>query len=231
MRPSRDGQTLVDEASSRYKGDIYQTTPSRPLWSAGMIGSAISFTGPTVKDYVAVEDYPKAQDNKLAVTAWVYANSRPRWASIVKNWGWVKDQSRGQFQLGLESDHGWLDVRVSDSNGNVVEVNEDIPLPLNRWHHVAFVADGKRLRLYRNGQQVASAPYTEISSNETFKALGIGTRLNAMGDKPHTLKHSYWHGRLDEIAVFNHSLNPRQIRNLYQAGLEGAVEEDLLISD
>jgi hypothetical protein len=91
----------------------------------------------------------------MTVAAWIYAKSRPRWASIAKNWA-GGDEDRGQFHFGLYEDSGELEAHIEDGSGKEIIVKDTVPLPLHTWHHVAFVADGSVMRLYRHGLEVDS---------------------------------------------------------------------------
>ena len=113
-------------------------------------------------------------------------------------------------------DIGELEAHMVDSSGKEVVVRDTIPLPLNTWHHVAFVADGKMLRLYRNGREVDAKPYHKLHRDPRIKALAIGTKLNLTGDAPEERDFNMWDGRLDELAIFNHALTAKQILDLYQ---------------
>jgi Concanavalin A-like lectin/glucanases superfamily len=89
---------------------------------------------------------------------------------------------------------------------------------LNAWHHVAFVADGSTLRLYRNGREIGAAPYHELRRDPRIQALAIGTKLNLSGNAPEGRDFNMWDGRLDELAIFNHALSPEQVSELYKLG-------------
>lgn len=159
--------------------------------------------------------YPQTDGDAISVIAWVYAESRARWASIAKNWA---TPDRGRFNFGLRGDRGTLECHIIDGRGEKVSVEEKQHLPLGQWHHVAFVADGRHLRLYRNGQELDAAPYDGLHRNPDATALGIGARLNTAADGTKRTDLSFWDGRLDELAVFNHALSADQIRDLYELG-------------
>jgi hypothetical protein len=143
----------------------------------------------------------------------VYARSRPRWASIAKNWAGGPDD-RGQFHFGLHEDGGELEAHIVDASGVEISVCDKVPLPLNAWHHVAFVADGGLLRLYRNGVEVDSKPYRKLHRDPRIRALAIGTKLNLLGSAPEERNFNTWDGNLDELAIFNSALSTNQILEL-----------------
>ncbi len=240
MRSGQDGRTLRNEVADESHGTVYSSTPGLSCWAPGFNGgTAFQLDG---KDtYAAVQDYPKSQDDRLSVVAWVFAASRPSWASIAKNWGVGLDPiGRGQFHLGLHSlngdFHGSLEAHINDDDNVEQFAIESIPMPLNRWHHVAMVADGAVLRLYRNGNEVASTTYKGLNGNPAIKALAIGTKLDG-SMKPAALNRSentgplnqgFWHGRIEHLAIFNLALSPRQIQNLYQVGVVSLKESPSL---
>jgi hypothetical protein len=215
MEPTGDGTRLVDASPSGADAMIHFGRATAPVWTSGRVGAALALGGPAQETYAAASEYPQAEGDELSVAAWVYARARPRWASIAKNWaGGSRD--RGQFHFGLYDDVGELEAHMVNDHGNEVVVRDSVPLPLNTWHHVAFVADGKELRLYRNGREVGSRPFHALHRDPRIKALAIGTKLNLAGDAPEERDFNMWDGRLDELAIFNHALTAEDVRQLYQ---------------
>ncbi len=217
MEPSKDGTMLLDSAGGEYHARIKFGRRNQPIWTMGRIGSAFCLGGPSEKTYASVDRYPQAQGNELSAAAWVYARSRPRWASIAKNWA-GGDFDRGQLHFGLYNDEGSLEAHIVDSSGEEIIVKDSKPLRLNVWHHVAFVADGENIRLFLNGDQIDSKPYVELQKNPEILALAIGTKLNLAGDAPEERDFNMWDGYIDELAVFNHALTPDQLALLYEIG-------------
>jgi hypothetical protein len=215
MEPTGDGTRLIDSSVNAADAKIHPGHGNMPVWTAGKVGAALTLGGPAEQTFASADKYPQTTNNTLSVAAWVYARSRPRWASIAKNWA-GGDEFHGQFHFGLYQDSGELEAHIIDKNGKEVVIRDKIPLPLNTWHHVAFVADGSHMRLYRNGLEVDSQPYQGIHADKRIKALGIGTKLNQAGTQPEELDFNMWDGRLDELAIFNHSLTEADIKILYQ---------------
>jgi hypothetical protein len=215
MEPLGDGTELVDSTSNRANAKIHLGRGNMPVWTSGKIGAAFNLGGPAQQTFASAQEYPQTEGDMLSVSAWVYARSRPRWASVAKNWA-GGDKHHGQFHFGLYQDSGELEAHIIDGNGKEIVVQDNLPLPLNTWHHVAFVADGAMLRLYRNGVEVDSKPYQDIHADKRIKALGIGTKLNLMGTEPEELDFNMWDGRLDELAIFNHALSKADIKRLIE---------------
>jgi hypothetical protein len=219
MEPTGNGTQLVDASASGADAQIHLGRAKVPVWTAGRVGAALALGGPAQEAYAAVSEYPQAEGDELTVMAWVYARARPRWASIAKNWA-GGSSDHGQFHFGLFDDVGELEVHMVDDQGKEVVVRDTVPLPLRTWHHVAFVADGKQLRLYRNGVEVGAKPYGKLHRDPRIKALAIGTKLNLAGQAPEERDFNMWDGRLDELAVFNHAFSAEQIAEFHQLPAE-----------
>jgi len=219
MDISNDGITLNDWSQNKINGKAVDVKDISNLWTAGKVGSAMKLSGSNHKAYVYVADYPKTTSNLLTVAGWVYAETRPIWATIVKNWGVSK---YGQFHFGLNP-KGYLDVEVQDENGERFHITEvSNKFPIRQWQHVAFVHDGSTVKLYRNGVIVALADVKGIKHPVDLKKMSIGTKLDDSELYPSLASPGHWDGRLDEIAVFNKALSDVDIEELYRL----AIQED-----
>ncbi|MBI9016780.1 MAG: hypothetical protein JEZ07_05905 [Phycisphaerae bacterium] len=165
----------------------------------GKIGQAIDLDGNG--DYVTIPvNYP--QNARVTVTAWVYARTTPTWASIAKNWP-------GQFHFGLNSGNGTLDFEAGPAAAPSVRVTEQQLFPTGQWQFTAGVADGEKIRLYRNGVEVGQARDYDGTLNVTNQVLAIGCKLD--GEVPS----SYWDGLIDDVRIYNAALNAEDIAGLY----------------
>jgi hypothetical protein len=89
----------------------------------------------------------------------------------------------------------------------------------NYWNQVAFVADGKTLRLYRGGQCVASKPCDGVCLTPPIKHLTIGCKnWSESPDAASIEPVQFWTGRIDELAIFNHALSSEEVWRLFAVG-------------
>jgi len=212
------GLVAADATGLAQPGALINFPTDNSQWTPGPIGRSLSFGDPTNLSYVIVSDYPKPT-NTMAVSAWVWAESRPDWAGIAKNWG---GGQAGQFHFGLNASGGQLSDYITDSDGNSVSAIDAEPLPLASWQHVAFVADGTRVVLYRNGAQVAqSAPYNGTLIVPPMASIGIGAKTDDSGTVVDAATPGYWNGKLDDLGLWSRALSADEIQGLYQAGLSG----------
>jgi hypothetical protein len=210
--------------ASAYANHAYLTNfpGDNSQWVAGQIGGALNFRGPGFGDYALVPDYPKPASS-LTLSAWVWADARPTWASIVKNWS---TQAGGELHFGLNNVEGDLSNYLIEQDGGFVgPVREgvDSPLPLSSWQHVALVCDGSKQQLYRNGVPVGlPLPYDgTINTSLTSPMLAIGAKVLSDGVPPPTADSGYWQGKMDDIGLWDRGLSGTEIQAIYSAGLDG----------
>jgi hypothetical protein len=214
MDVTEDGNIFKDWSNYKNDGTANIRKNQSIILARGKSGNALRLAGVNHKSFIHVTDYPKARFNEISVTAWVNAHSRPQWATILKNWDAF---DYGQFHFGLDQS-GHLDVEIQDSKGERHHVTEEMPIPTNSWHHVAFVHDGTHVTLYRNGKKLAKARVQGLKTNPNVNGLGIGTKVSGMDGQADTGNPGHWNGRLDEIAIFNHALSSDEIKILNRTG-------------
>jgi hypothetical protein len=223
------GALLVDNSGNGNDGTLMNFPGDDSQWVAGRIGGALNFRGPVNGDYVVVPNYPKPNAT-LTVCAWVWADSRTTWATIVKNW----PSLAAQFHFGLNYTQGDLsNYLIPQGGGQLGPVREGAgsPLPLGSWQHVALVCDGRTMQLYRNGTP-AGAPLAyngTINTNLANQSLGIGAKLGLTGVPPADVDSGYWHGKMDDLGLWTRALSPDEILAVFVAGLNGAPLTDAAV--
>ncbi len=220
MPPAVDGITLADRGSNRNDATLFAGKKDHSSFKAGRVGSSLHLGGPSSGSYAHVSNYRPFEGGAMTLCVWVRADSRPRWAAIAKHWSLEFTEDRtsysgagGQFHFGLHEDSGDLELQVRDTEGRIVKLRENVPLPIGRWHHVAFVVDGSKVRMYRNGMLVDAAVCNGLAIDGP-STMGIGAKLNAEGTAPNLTNPGYWHGRIDELALFDTALSETQIKLL-----------------
>jgi len=148
--------------------------------------------------------------SELTVTAWVYARTRPIWATIVKSWG----NTAGQVHLGLQTGDGDVSVYVDTTAGQIGPVREGsgTPLPLNEWHLISCVANGVDLRLFRNGIEVGT-PLASTADFDGAENWNIGLKSNNV--QP-------WDGMIDDVRIYRRGLSAGHIIQMYHETLDGS---------
>ncbi len=203
-----DGSTSTaqDLADGNYPLSLYNTTW---IYDGLVCGKVLSFNG--TNSYAFATNYTKPTTT-ATYSAWVYATSTSNnFATIIGNWG---DTICGQIHLDLAGTPKHLNVDITDnSNGANVNCSDFTPFSTNQWVHVAVVADGSYIRLYKNGTQVASVTYSGTLKT-SFKPLGIGVKLNDAGTGSSTVNPGYWDGEIADVRVYSRALSSTEIANM-----------------
>jgi hypothetical protein len=210
-----DCYVLVDSAPGHHQGELRLDRAFGPPQSRGKFGDGLYFRGPMVDSYAVVPDYPKPQNGQLSVSVWVRAYAFfETYSPIVSNMLAVPP-CPGQFYLGTNEAMNLM-VDVRQESGVPIEI-VDRALLRNQWQHVAFVADGAVLHLYRNGVEVGAKPCRRIARQPVPTDLGIGctTDMVGSGSQAGKYKSHTWIGHVDELAIFNHALTAEQVLELF----------------
>lgn len=211
------GEEAADSSPGKNNAALINYPGDNSQWIEGKVGGALQFGGPDLQQYAIVSEYPKPTTSFTA-SLWAWADSRPTWASWVKNWG---GGEAGQFHFGLFAGDGTENIYIKQTDGKTPNVSDPDEFPLESWHHVAFVCDGSKVRLYRDGVEVASTDYDGTFVVPPMNAMGIGAKLNDAGTEADSGAAGYWHGRMDEVAIWTRGLSASEIQAIYTAGQNG----------
>ncbi len=203
------GTSAVDSSMYGNNG----TLQNGPTWIAGgKVNSALNFDG--TDDRVTVPDSSSLRltGNRITLAAWVKPDT------ITQSWSTVMQRSR----TGL----GWMDwqiyARANDAptpnrpvcrfdfdGDSAVDANEevqgDIILAANTWHHLACTYDGTALRFYIDGTlrgTTASASQTIINST---RPVWIGGN-EAWGE--------YFDGQIDDVRIYSRALSEAELKGI-----------------
>jgi hypothetical protein len=192
--PSLEGGTRLllyaDEGNGTTTADLSTNANHGTLtgaigWGEGRFGPGLSLSG----GYVRVENSPSLQitGSTITVEAWVRPST-------------IDDKTRNivaQLVPGQEPSwrlltrRGELLFDVTPPTGAGTGVTTIIKLEQGKWSHVAGVADGQRLRLFINGTEVASTPFSQpIRRTNAWVAVGSTGYL----DEP-------WLGEIDQVRI------------------------------
>ena len=169
---------------------------SGAVWSAsGRFGSALSFDG--VNDWVTVADSASLDlSSGMTVEAWVRPSKAGGWRTVV-----CKERPGGVV-YGLYGDQaGGRPLGQIDVGGERNAVGS-AALPLNAWSHLAATFDGSTVRLFVNGVQAGSLPFSGSMAASTG-ALRLGGN-GVWGE--------WFAGLIDEVRVYNRALSATEIQ-------------------
>lgn len=151
-------------------------------------------------DDISMSPGPVIAGNQITMSLWVYPQAG-NYAAIVS-----------KYVYGLEYNPGCggTCLRFQIYNGSEVQLDSVAnTIAVNAWSHVAGVYDGADMRIYVNGNQVATRPATGNIID--------GWNL-MMGRSP--VNANQFAGFIDEVRVYSQALTQTEIQKHYADGLE-----------
>jgi hypothetical protein len=211
------GEVAADSTTNGLNATFGNSLGDNSQWAQGKIGGALAFGGSELQQFAYIPDYPKPAST-ITVALWVYVNTLGGWTSFVKNWG---STDAGQFHFGLGPDGQFENIYIKQADGKTPNTSDTQVFPTESWQHVAFVCDGSKVRIYRNGVEVASTDYDGTLVIPPMACIGLGVKMANDCTLPDTGAAGWLNGRLDDLAIWNRGLFANEILAIYQAGLNG----------
>ena len=191
-------------------GTNHGTLQGGVTFTLGMVGRAFSFN-PASGTVVVPDSMNLRLTNQLTIEAWINPrtlNVSPGYA-IVSKLGIATGDNGYQFILvgdtiqGLFNSPGlsWPSQRIS--SGGILNTGV--------WFHVAWTYDQSAMKLYCNGQPVA----TNVIGAQPIATSGSDLRISGVDTQ------AYFDGLVDEPSVYNRALSDAEIAGIYNAGSAG----------
>jgi hypothetical protein len=202
------------------------------VWRKGVSGSSLLFDGYYTGVTLPKEQAPAVED-QITVEAWVALGAYPfNWAPIVHQSTW---EDRGYY-LGVDS-YGHLGF-MANIGGQWQKIQAstglfETDIELFRWTHVAASYDGKHMRLYLNGEQVASKAVSGTIALPEDRDLVIGLNSDKLVPTSPTRTWATYpsifgiDGLIDEVRVYGKALSTEDIQNSFAAFKPVVAEVDL----
>jgi hypothetical protein len=193
---------------SEFSGEVLTGDGFRPPHAPGAVGASLRVQAESTGRGGRVDTPPPLRSGRFTLAAFVYLETRAANGTVATN----TRGDEGNFALSLD-DNGLIRATIRSRDGGLLSVSSDDLLPLQMWHHLVITADGEQLRIYENGELVASSASSLLANSDSaplfFGTDAEGTRL--------------WNGRIDELALFDRALSDAEIAGLHQSALKEMV--------
>jgi len=170
----------------------------------GKYNAAYEFDG--VNDYIQTSNIATSNQENWTLSVWAKKNSVPTGteiASIILLNG--NDDSNG-YSIGVKTTD-----EITILYSTIAWKDSSYIMPNNTWTHIVATNDNGNLYLYINGileQNLGSGS----TPNKPTTGVTIGTQLNGPGPR-------YFNGSIDEVRIWNRSLNSDEIYQQYVSNL------------
>jgi hypothetical protein len=175
----------------------------------------LKFDGVDDQFVIADQDAIDFDTNQnFTVEVWFKADSTQDGGnSILEKW-WSGNGNEGYpFIIRYHHDTGIVYAGRYDITNNPV-VQSTTAVNDNKWHHLAFIKDGKTLRLYIDGNEEASSGVTDTTVNTTKNPspVYVGSR------GPNS---DYFAGGIDDLRIWNVARTQAEIQMNLKRELQG----------
>ncbi|MEP3478952.1 MAG: LamG-like jellyroll fold domain-containing protein [Fuerstiella sp.] len=190
----------------QYSGEVFTGPGTRPPHARGVFaGGSLRVGTSSIGRGGRVKDPPPLTTGQFTLAVFVYLEKLSPTSTVATN----LHIDRGNFAL-LLNQEGTPHFKAREINGGLHSVVSSTPLPLTTWRHLVVTADGDQIRLYEDGQRVASTPCQSLAIT-TDETVWFGIDSSGSG---------IWNGRIDEVGLFDKALNDREVAELFQAAVE-----------
>jgi len=192
-----DGLVAGDSSGNGYDGDLI----NGPMWiDDSQKGSVIGLDG--MNDHIAVDSLPLGMDtwNEITVAAWVKndVGIGAGTDDIVSWWRWTGYPCTDcSFMLTHHGNNQYF-FQIGDGFISGSTVSTD-------WTFVVATYNGNMIRLYINGSEVASAPYSGAIPFSTADLI-IGGQADGS---------NFFDGRINDVEIFDVALSAQEIISRY----------------
>ncbi|SFR61831.1 LamG-like jellyroll fold domain-containing protein [Halogeometricum limi] len=212
----------LDESSGATKdvaGTHDGTTKNGVLQGqTGVFGTAASeFDGASSR--VDIDDNMDVSGSEMTISLWVNADT---WEGTANDMRFVSKTTSSS-----NSDHYWMFSEAQDqqlrfrlkTGGSTTKLvaPSGTSLTSGTWIHAVATYDGSQMRIYKNGNEVASTSKSGNIDTSTSVPVALGSNPQDFG----TLD-----GRLDEVRIYDRALSQSEIDDLYDARNGGSYTSD-----
>jgi hypothetical protein len=181
---------------------------ARPGALAADADTAVSFDG--VNDYVTKSYTAGLNPTQFTMEAWADpVGGAGNYGAVTASWYDTGVAPRGSGIWTNSSDQ-W-EIYMGDGANYYILTGPSITP--DAWTHLAYSFDGTTLRMYVNGSLAASMPAAH--SPNASMAFGIGGAQYPNGG---VHWQDFYHGQIDDVAVYNRALSATEIQLHYDSG-------------
>ena len=185
-----EGEVARDRTDNNNNASLENGT----TWAAGAgFGTALKLDGN--------DDFLDCGDNeildigeKISLSAWIHPVDVPAGET------WIVGKTHDSYALAYNRDSTvWFYVSGGENNPRA-------PVPVGAWSHVVGTYNGKKMKVYVNGEleEIYSLTKPIASSGDS---VWIGRTRDA-----------YFNGMIDDVRIYRRPLSTREIREHYAAG-------------
>jgi uncharacterized protein (TIGR02145 family) len=165
----------------------------------GNTDCAYSFDG--ADDYISLSNEHNFHLQNFSLSIWINLTTYKNSIFITKD-DWIKG-----FMMCMHSDNGIVENCIAHNNTWTCSFNPNFKIELNSWQLFIFSYDGNYLKIYTQGNIVNEF---QINTQIEYGNMPVYFGASQYG--------GYFHGKLDDIRIYNRALSDAEVAALYYEG-------------
>jgi hypothetical protein len=170
----------------------------------GVLGNGLIFNG---AGYVNLgKSYGENISDQITISAWLKPELTHTDLPIITHGGFYSNT----FELFINADSATI-VFITNGTLNTALIAENVTqLWDGNWHHLSVTFNGNKKTIYLDGNKIAETEDTGIINSGFWNDLYIGASINSNDT-------SFYHGKLDEVRIYNYALNDDETVALFHS--------------
>ena len=198
----RPGRTDAADRSGHHNDARLEGLDADRAWVPGRFGGALAFDG----GWLRVDPAPSLDVSEaFTIAAWVQGPAEGEADGVILS---RAAPGAGGYLYELLLEHGQPRVEINSSNGYRADLRHPRALAGGRWVHLAVTYALGSLRLFVDGEPVASDGYAHPVPPENSPVI-VGARQRGPVDAP-----APFAGQLDEVLLYERVLSPEEVAAL-----------------
>jgi hypothetical protein len=168
----------------------------------------------TGRNYFDETDRPSLHLKKFSVSAWFKTSTDSAYASFIVNKGGMGSELKDKnlnYGIWLTKTEELAGGYEGSDSSNYFAISSK-KFNDGKWHYAVVTYDGSTLKLYADGQLVASNESTADPESSDTKPVRIGA--NSLSGK----MKGYFTGSIDEVRIWNRALSDNDVAAAYSSG-------------
>jgi len=229
MHLNETNGTIVDYSGEGHNGTAYNGVT---YGADGKLGTALRFDG--TNDYVALDMHYDAVGEIPELTVCCWFNTIFGGSSWTSNWALVDFDRSENYNLFVYGDNGgelgFATTATTSSGRTIKDMRGNTPVNDGEWHFGCVVFNSSEVndkKIYLDGvldaQQNAYSTGTKLGTGKTrYGFIGDGSEATTFNGNRNN---RHYEGLIDEVAIYNRSLNADEILDLYKRGVRKPSED------
>lgn len=195
-----------DESGNTYNGIVNGAT----LTSDRFLNSNKAYSFDGINDVISISNSSIFNfSNGQAISFWVNISSYPvNGESIIFSQQTSSSTTAIGFSISISA-NGKLNYRIGNGSSLTFAASLNNNVNLGQWYHVVCQYQGGQISVYLNSQ-------ISNSSNQPNALVGSPNLSMIIGDDTWGASNAYnYSGKVDDIGIWNRSLNQQEISNLF----------------